>query len=208
MTEAAMDDVTVGLGVPDDQNEPATALYCAAFREKLQPFLGPPERAARFLSAGLRQDRIFAALLGGEVIGIAGFKLDRDGLFGLTLGHALREYGVSTPFRLAGLAMLERPEEPDCLLMDGIAVDARARGRGIGTRLLGAIEDHARSLGKTQIRLDVIDTNPGARRLYERFGFEAGKTEDVGLMRLVFPFRRSTEMRKRLERDQSNGKPT
>ena len=68
-------------------------------------------------------------------------------------------------------ALLERPEAAHCLLMDGLAVDSAARGRGVGTRLLGAIEIHARALGKTGIRLDVLDTNPGARRLYERCGF-------------------------------------
>lgn len=47
-----------------------------------------------------------------------------------------------------------------------MAVDAAARSRGIGTRLLDASCDHARDLGETSVRLDVIDTNPLARALY------------------------------------------
>ncbi len=48
-----------------------------------------------------------------------------------------------------GLAPLERREEPGTLLMDGIAV--------------AAVCEHARSLGRTGVRLDVVDTNPRAR---------------------------------------------
>ena len=95
---------------------------------------------------------------------------------------------------IAGLALLERRERPDCLLMDGIAVRDDQRGAGIGTRLLEALESHARDLGKTSIRLDVIDTNPGARRLYERFGFVATATSGVGPFGALFSFRQSTTM--------------
>ena len=80
--------------------------------------------------------------------------------------------------------------------MDGIAVDAAAWGRGIGTRLLDAICDHARDLDKTSVRLDVIDTNPRARTLYERRGFVTVRTEGVGPLRAIFSFRAVTTMRK------------
>lgn len=190
--------ITIRLGVPEDQIEAATALYCEAFREKLVPFLGPVERAARFLSQGLVPERAFVALDRGAVVGLAGFKQAKKGLFEPSVGRFFQEYGWSAPLRLLGLALLERDEEPGCLLMDGIAVAASARGQGIGTRLLEAIEAHARASGSDAIRLDVIDSNPGARRLYERFGFEARETTDIGPFRLLFPFKRSTEMRKDL----------
>ena len=96
------------------------------------------------------------------------------------------------------MALLERKEDPSGLLMDGIAVSAQARGQGVGTRLLAAIEDHARVLGKTSIRLDVIDTNPDARRLYERVGYRAVRTTGVGPFRPLFQFRSTTEMKKTL----------
>lgn len=190
------DAIQIQLGVPDDQFDRATDLYCQAFEQKLSPFLGPPKRAARFLAAGLANDRAYVALNDGKVAGVAGFKLDGKGLFEPSMGSFFREYRLSAPFRLIGLMLLDRKEEADCLLMDGIAVSTEARGQGIGTRLLQAIEDHAVSLGRTSIRLDVIDTNPGARRLYERFGFVAQKTTSVGFLCMIFPFSSSTDMRK------------
>ena len=44
------------------------------------------------------------------------------------------------------------------------------------------------------VRLDVIDRNAGARRLYERFGFIAGKTQHLGPLAWVFGFRSATQM--------------
>ena len=50
-------------------------------------------------------------------------------------------------------------------------------GRGLGTRLLAAVMDEARAVGRP-LRLSVTAHNPGARRLYERLGFvPAGRSE-------------------------------
>ena len=192
------DTIEIVHGVPAGLAEAATELYCEAFADKLAPFLGNRQRAAAFLAPSMAPDWAFVALRGAQVLGIAGFKLDGRGLFEPSAGEFIRSYGVSGVLRMLGLALVERKERPDVLLMDGIAVSAEVRGQGIGTRLLQAIEDHARVNGKSAVRLDVIDTNPGARRLYERFGFEAGDTTGIGVFRLVFPFRSTTEMVKRV----------
>lgn len=192
------DSIAIRLGVPETLRARATALYCEALKAKLTPFLGPVDRAARFLAPAMRADRAFVATDGARILGIAGFQEDGIGLFDTGLAPFWREYGLSGPVRAIGLAALGRREAKDTLLMDGIAVDSAARGRGLGTRLLAAICDHARYLGKTHVRLDVIDTNPCARALYERRGFVAGETVGLGPLRLVFPFRAVTTMRKTL----------
>jgi ribosomal protein S18 acetylase RimI-like enzyme len=46
------------------------------------------------------------------------------------------------------------------------------RGRGIASQLADAAERHARALGMSRIRLQVLARNVGARRLYERAGYE------------------------------------
>ena len=49
--------------------------------------------------------------------------------------------------------------------MDGIVVAPDARGQGIGSELLRRVVAFARDSGFKQVRLDVVDTNPGARCL-------------------------------------------
>jgi GNAT superfamily N-acetyltransferase len=46
-----------------------------------------------------------------------------------------------------------------------------ARGRGLGARLLTALEEHARELGVTTLRLDTRKDLTEARRLYARHGY-------------------------------------
>jgi ribosomal protein S18 acetylase RimI-like enzyme len=52
------------------------------------------------------------------------------------------------------------------------------RGRGIGTALMHAAEELVCSRGFRAIVLGVEDSNPHARRLYERLGYEAVSTDD------------------------------
>jgi ribosomal protein S18 acetylase RimI-like enzyme len=50
-------------------------------------------------------------------------------------------------------------------------VKPEARGHGIGSQLLAALIDPARSSGLDHVSLEVLVRNPDARRLYERLGF-------------------------------------
>ncbi len=53
-----------------------------------------------------------------------------------------------------------------------MAVRDSHRGLGIGTRLLKAAEDFARSRNARRIELEVFGKNKGAIKLYERLGYE------------------------------------
>jgi GNAT superfamily N-acetyltransferase len=50
-------------------------------------------------------------------------------------------------------------------------IDPAARGRGLGRRLLGALEDAARDLGYERVRLDTHEVLEEAIRLYEAEGY-------------------------------------
>jgi RimJ/RimL family protein N-acetyltransferase len=54
----------------------------------------------------------------------------------------------------------------------GLAVAPVRQGEGIGARLLVAAIERCRREGVRRLVLRVLSTNPGARRLYERHGFE------------------------------------
>ena len=55
-----------------------------------------------------------------------------------------------------------------------------------------------RARNHAEVRLDVIDSNPRARTLYEREGFNATDTHRLGLLRHVFGFESATTMIKTL----------
>ena len=58
------------------------------------------------------------------------------------------------------------------LLIANVAVDPRARGRGLGRVLLDQAIDRAREFNLAGCKLDVRMSNERAQRLYDRIGFE------------------------------------
>lgn len=52
-----------------------------------------------------------------------------------------------------------------------IAVSQEARGKGVGRILLNAFEQYSRRLGNKAIVLEVVDSNPRAKKLYEQEGY-------------------------------------
>ncbi len=59
----------------------------------------------------------------------------------------------------------------------GIGVIASARRAGVGETLMRALHDEARSRAVERVWLEVIDSNAGARALYDKLGYEL--TQDV-----------------------------
>jgi ribosomal protein S18 acetylase RimI-like enzyme len=58
-----------------------------------------------------------------------------------------------------------------------IAVSPSARGKGIGRRLLAAVEADARSLGCCKVTLEVRSDNARAMGLYRSVGFQSSEPE-------------------------------
>ena len=61
--------------------------------------------------------------------------------------------------------------EGDCYLAF-IAVYPEFRGRGLGTKLLGVIEEEAKRIGSRRVALDVEISDEGAIKLYKRLGYD------------------------------------
>jgi ribosomal protein S18 acetylase RimI-like enzyme len=190
-----MDAVTCRRGVPEGSEKEVAALYWEAFGRKLGPALNPPDTGRAFIAAHVRHDRGVAALVDGTVVGVAGYQLGGRALTGGTVRDVLSSYGLFRGLpRLAVLALFERTPREGELVMDGIAVDARHRGGGIGSLLLEQVAAIAAENGCHRIRLDVIDTNPRARALYERHGFVARHTEQTPYLRRLLGFGAVTTM--------------
>ena len=196
MTEERRSDITLLKGFPPGQRRAAAELFWGAFRQKLAPVMKPEDRALAFLDQVVSPDHAISAVApDGRLLGIAGFKTAEGAFIGGELSDLQAVYGwFGGLSRGLLLSSLERDLAPGVLLMDGIVVAEAARGQGLGARLLAAIKEEARARGCALVRLDVIDSNPRARALYEREGFVAGRTTDLGPLRHLFGFRRALEM--------------
>ncbi|MBD8891496.1 GNAT family N-acetyltransferase [Roseibium litorale] len=187
-------------GFPEAERQRAADLFWKAFSGKLGKILSPEQKALALLRDLLDPAYAICAIgADGRLLGLAGFKTSEGGLTAGGLKHLAGIYGwPGALWRGLLLDLLERPVEKGVFLMDGIFVAAEARGQGVGTALLKAVEAEARARGQARVRLDVIDTNPRARALYERAGFEAAGVEETGIFSGLFGFSSATRMEKRL----------
>jgi len=185
-------DFTISPGFADAERGTVAAHYWNAFNEKLGKAPGPRSRALGFLSQVLNPE---FALNARGAKGVTGFKTGKGAMVDGGLRDLARHYGwLGTAWHAPLLSIVERTLTEDTLLMDGICVSAPARGMGLGTPLLNAIKAEVAAWGLKKVRRDVISTNPRARALYEREGFDALATETLGPFRHIFCFESSTKM--------------
>ncbi len=186
--------------IPDQHRRAASELHFEAFEGKIGGILGRDGRGKAFFADIINPAFGICAVTrdGGQLLGIAGFKTAEGALIGGEFADLRSHYGLwGGLWRGVVLSFLEREVEPDRLLMDGIVVVPEARSLGIGSALLDAITETACEHGKAEMRLDVIDSNPRARALYERKGFHAQEERMLGPLKYVFGFSSATTMVKK-----------
>jgi ribosomal protein S18 acetylase RimI-like enzyme len=193
--------IQIQLGLPEDGRRQAAALYYEAFRQKLEPIFDSPDHAIATLAPDLSTEMAFVALDEDQVVGVAGLQHSGHHFVNAQVSAFAREFGwLRGLFKFGLFLTFGRRQREGELLMDGIVVHSSQRGQGIGTRLLQAVFDFAQANGFHSVRLDVVDTNPGARRLYERLGFVPTETHEYPYLRRWMGFSASTTMIKEINK--------
>jgi len=188
--------VLIAEGFPVGERDAIARMYWAAFGAKLGAVLAPREMALAMLAEAFDPAHaIVARSVDGRLLGVAGYKTAQGSFAAIGFNGLRRHFGLAGAlWRGSLLSLLDRGVDSGTLLMDGIFVDEAARGQGVGALLLTAVKRKAQAFGCPLVRLDVIDTNPRARLLYEREGFRPVGTRNYGPLRHVFGFRSATTM--------------
>ncbi len=200
MRRVSNDPIEVRQGLPERNRLRAAELYLEAFAPKLTPILRPLETGVALLAERLDGESALVAQRGGELLGVLGYQHDGRRFVEIRLRDLGRSYGwLSASWRFALFALLHRSEGPREIHIESVAVAAEARGQGIGTRLVEAAFDLARVRSCIAVTLDVVDTNPDARRFYERLGFAPVREDRLPFLRRLMGFSRATTMMRRLD---------
>lgn len=186
----------VEVGIPEGHRLAAAQLYDEAFGQKFMLAIPDAAKRIELFQKHFELKYALAAIMNSDLLGIAGFSTSAGSLTaGIDYGNLLSDLGVLGGHRAAlVLSFYERQAVTGELLLDGISVSPASRGLGVGTRLLRGLIDYAATNGYDSIRLDVIDTNDGARKLYERLGFVSIKTEEFEILRGMLGFGAATTM--------------
>ncbi len=120
-----------------------------------------------------------------EHVTFAEFEGELIGMTSAYTGSELRTFSDKPLERAAGrhvlrlkcMSFLMRPVfrimssvTDDDFYLQGIAVDPKLRGRGVGSMLLEDVEQRAQRSGSSSLSLDVARKNTGAQALYARRG--------------------------------------
>ncbi|HDY7910561.1 TPA: GNAT family N-acetyltransferase [Vibrio vulnificus] len=172
-------------------------LYEEAFGLKFYRAIPDKDRRIFVISKSFVPDYSFVAYSDKKLVGLAGFNVMSGSLTGGIGAEGLIEQLGFFRGLWACLvfSLFERKPEKSELVMDGIAVDSEFRCQGIGSLLLDKIVSYAQENGFESVRLDVIDSNPRARKLYESKGFVALKTESFPYLKWLVGFSGATTMK-------------
>ncbi|MBY6155219.1 GNAT family N-acetyltransferase [Vannielia litorea] len=182
-------------GFDEAQRDEVARLFWGAFRGKLGRILWPERKALGFIAEIVQPGFAICAVENGALLGVAGYKTPEGGFMAGGFADMARHYGwFGAAWRGPLLELFERELAAGQLLMDGIFVAENARGKGVGTALIGAVKAEAARRGCGEVRLDVVEGNESARALYERCGFEARGEVRAGVLAPVLGFRRAVTM--------------
>ena len=199
--KAPPDNLTIRLidHLPSDLADDAAALYLTALGDKLVPVYGTGRRARQALAAGFNRAMCISALEKDRLIGVLGIQTATAGFMAVTLPLMREHYGIAgSLWRMALLVCLHHTPPVDEVHIDGVAVAPAYRRRGIGSRMIAAMENWAAVRDFAAVSLEVVDSNPQAERLYQRLGFEPTRVQTVWPFGTLFGCNSSTVMMKSL----------
>lgn len=178
--------ITYRVGIPESYRNATAELYDVAFGEKIA--LGVPEKEKRIalLNRCMLLEYAIGAFDKENLVGIAGFHTPDGHLTGrkISLSDMTTLLGIWGGIKASViLSMFGRKPKENELLMDGISVAPAGRGQGIGSKLLNEVKKYALKNNFASVRLDVIDTNPKAKKLYSRMGFKVTETNHFPRMK-------------------------
>lgn len=190
--------------LPEALQESAIEVFLDGFDRKIHHLMLKPRdraQAKRIYRDGADFSSGIYALRQGRVVGLLGFHHGRQKFIHLNLSTLNREFGFfgGIARKLSGSVFKDlHPLGKDELRVQVIAVAKGVRGTGAGHRLMGALFALGRARRLARVRLEVVNTNPRAKKLYEELGFASCGVLPYGPIASGAGFSSQHKMKKKL----------
>lgn len=189
-------------GLPQNLKSDVADLYLNALGEKFIPILGDRAEAKKLLELSINESNCFSAVSGSELLGVLAFQVKDMSFLSISFKEIKSVYGFFRGiFKFIGLSMLSHNTNLDEIYVEAIAVSESARGQGVGSKLFDALFEYAKINNYKRITLQVIDTNPKAKELYERLNFRTISQSKIWPINkiIAWPFSKIYFMEKTVE---------
>ena len=163
--------------LPEALQESAIEVFFNGFERKINHLMLKPrdrDQARRIYRDGADFSSGIYALCEGRVTGMLGFQYQNRKFIHLNLPTLNREFGFfgGVPRKLSGSVFKDiHPLSHDEIRVQVISVADTSRGTGVGHRLLDTLFAYGKARNLSRVRLEVVNTNPGAKKLYKKLGF-------------------------------------
>jgi ribosomal protein S18 acetylase RimI-like enzyme len=173
--------IEIKLSIPEELHHQAAIICCEGFLSPIEWLFGSKQKAIAVLEHSFDSELGVIAQLQGQLVGFVGLKYENRPFLKFERSHCIRELGLLRGLLAFLILNNISPTKPlsDEVYIAVLVVDASMRGKGIGSLLMQAAFDIAQKNQCTAVVLDVANTNPDARRLYERLGFKLVRTIEL-----------------------------
>ena len=106
--------------------------------------------------------------------------IDKGDLYVLVDGDEIAACVIANDEKIDGYA--DAPwqiDSEEVIILHVLAVHPSHRGEGLARRLVGNVIEMERAAGKKALRLDVIENNTTAEKLYQKLGFQYIQTKTL-----------------------------
>ena len=183
--------ITIKIGLPENYYSEAATIYTEAFYEKSKRLFGSQEKMKCWFKKSFNPELAIVALANDHLVGVAGIACNDRRFLKLSLPVCIEEFGFLPGLlkyllseigsEIVGLHRYDRGQ----LLLVTVAVASNMRGMGVGTLLIEKVCEYAKQNSLNSVRLQVVDNNPKARKLYDRLGFEQTKIDRNPLLKKI-----------------------
>lgn len=168
--------IEIADSINKNQRIRAIEIIYDAFEQKIRVLIKSKEKALAIYNKSLKNDQVFYALLDGNVVGLIGLQHKNKTFLEFKYRDLRKYFNPLQSYFIYRIYKLTSPKiKDDVLRIDSIAVDKSFRSLGIGTQLINKVFEFAKNKGFKEVILEVINTNPKAKTLYERIGFKEKK---------------------------------
>lgn len=181
------EEIKITSNLSEEQKEQVANLYVDVFQTKMQKlwlFTEDNLKGSMIVRRCLDFSSGMYALENEKVLGFIGFNTDKSQFYKTNFKAFNTVYGIfGSLWRFLITKYIYKPDKTineDTFNIDAIGVSKEARGKGIGTILLGYANQKAKEQGKTIVTLEVINTNEGALKLYKSIDYLTYHTEHTG----------------------------
>lgn len=159
-----------------DSKEKIIDILMSAFDKKLLYVIENEEKLKALLKQYINFENAFYCYHDNQIAGVLGFETKDKKFDNIKLRNLISDIGIlktiKTIFVYAPFSLKLNDNE---IKIVAIAVDKNKRGLGIGTKILNDFYDYSKKENYKKVFLEVIDTNPKAKKLYEEHNFKDSK---------------------------------